>query len=36
VKWTRGFEFLESDEPGYWEQNGYHMQGDHWKRFDTD
>jgi len=38
VKWVRGFEFLESDAPGFWEQNGYHMRGDPWKeqRFDTD
>lgn len=38
VKWVRGFEFLGSDAPGFWEQNGYHMRGDPWKeqRFDTD
>lgn len=38
VKWVRGFAFLASDAPGYWEQNGYHMRGDPWKeqRFDTD
>jgi|SRR5581483_2093542 len=38
VKWVRSFEFLETDSPGYWEQNGYHMRGDPWKeqRFDTD
>jgi DMSO/TMAO reductase YedYZ molybdopterin-dependent catalytic subunit len=38
VKWVRGFVFLGSDAPGYWEQNGYHMRGDPWKeqRFDTD
>ena len=38
VKWVRGLEFLESDAPGFWEQNGYHMYGDPWKeqRFDTD
>ena len=28
VKWVRGFEFLERDCPGFWEQNGYHMYGD--------
>ncbi|MGE0405720.1 MAG: sulfite oxidase-like oxidoreductase [Candidatus Korobacteraceae bacterium] len=28
VKWVRGFEFLASDQPGLWEQNGYHMYGD--------
>jgi DMSO/TMAO reductase YedYZ molybdopterin-dependent catalytic subunit len=38
VKWVRGFEFLDHDAPGFWEQNGYHMYGDPWKeqRFDTD
>jgi DMSO/TMAO reductase YedYZ molybdopterin-dependent catalytic subunit len=38
VKWVRGFEFLEPDAAGFWEQNGYHMRGDPWKeqRFDTD
>jgi DMSO/TMAO reductase YedYZ molybdopterin-dependent catalytic subunit len=38
VKWVRGFEFLDSDAPGFWEQNGYHMRGDPRKeqRFDTD
>lgn len=38
VKWVRGFEFLRSDAPGFWEQNGYHMRGDPWKeqRFDTE
>ena len=38
VKWVRGIEFLDHDDPGFWEQNGYHMYGDPWKeqRFDTD
>jgi DMSO/TMAO reductase YedYZ molybdopterin-dependent catalytic subunit len=38
VKWVRGFELTATDEPGFWEQNGYHMYGDPWKeqRFDTD
>ena len=31
VKWLRGFEFLDQDEAGFWEQNGYHMYGDPWK-----
>ena len=31
VKWVRGFELNERDEPGFWEQNGYHMYGDPWK-----
>jgi DMSO/TMAO reductase YedYZ molybdopterin-dependent catalytic subunit len=38
VKWVRGFEFLNRDQAGFWEQNGYHMRGDPFKeqRFDTD
>jgi len=38
VKWVRGIEVLDHDQPGFWEQNGYHMYGDPWKeqRFDTD
>jgi DMSO/TMAO reductase YedYZ molybdopterin-dependent catalytic subunit len=38
VKWVRGIELLASDQPGFWEQNGYHMYGDPFKdqRFDTD
>ena len=31
VKWVRGFEFLDQDAAGFWEQNGYHMHGDPWK-----
>ncbi|HVC81983.1 MAG TPA: sulfite oxidase-like oxidoreductase [Chloroflexota bacterium] len=30
VKWVRGLEFLNHDEPGFWERNGYHMRGDPW------
>lgn len=30
AKWVTGFEFLEEDEPGFWEQNGYHKRGDPW------
>jgi len=38
VKWVRGLEFTESDVPGFWEQNGYHMYGDPFReqRFDAD
>ena len=38
VKWVRGFSLEAQDEPGFWEQNGYHIRGDPWKeqRFDTD
>ena len=31
AKWVTGFEFLAEDEPGLWEQNGYHMRGDPWR-----
>ena len=31
AKWVRGFELLDEDIPGFWEQNGYHMRGDPWK-----
>jgi DMSO/TMAO reductase YedYZ molybdopterin-dependent catalytic subunit len=30
AKWVRGVEFLADDEPGFWEQNGYHAHGDPW------
>ena len=30
AKWVRRVEFLADDEPGFWEQNGYHMRGDPW------
>ena len=30
AKWVKGFEVLEEDYPGFWEQNGYHMRGDPW------
>src|SRR5215470_4438375 len=38
VKWVRGIEFLDHDEPGFWEQNGYHLYGDPWReqRFSRD
>jgi DMSO/TMAO reductase YedYZ molybdopterin-dependent catalytic subunit len=31
VKWVRGFEVLDHDVAGFWEQNGYHMYGDPWR-----
>jgi DMSO/TMAO reductase YedYZ molybdopterin-dependent catalytic subunit len=31
AKWIRGFEFLEADAPGFWEENGYHLHADPWK-----
>jgi len=38
VKWVRGIEFLDHDQPGFWEQNGYHLYGDPWReqRFSRD
>ena len=30
AKWVRGVEFLAYDKAGYWEQGGYHMNGDPW------
>lgn len=31
AKWVRGVEFMAGDRPGFWERNGYHMNGDFWK-----
>jgi DMSO/TMAO reductase YedYZ molybdopterin-dependent catalytic subunit len=31
AKWVRGFEFMAADRPGFWERNGYHMEGDPWR-----
>jgi DMSO/TMAO reductase YedYZ molybdopterin-dependent catalytic subunit len=31
AKWVRGIELLAEDRAGFWEQGGYHMQGDPWK-----
>jgi DMSO/TMAO reductase YedYZ molybdopterin-dependent catalytic subunit len=31
AKWLRGIEFMAGDKPGFWERNGYHMEGDPWK-----
>lgn len=31
AKWVRGLTLMEQDEPGFWEQNGYHMYGDPWR-----
>lgn len=31
AKWLRGLEFMPSDKPGFWEDAGYHMNGDPWK-----
>ena len=31
AKWVRGVDLLDHDEPGFWENYGYHMYGDPWK-----
>lgn len=30
-KWLRALEFLDRDQPGFWEQAGYHNEADPWK-----
>jgi len=30
AKWLRGLEFLAHNEPGFWEQAGYHNEADPW------
>lgn len=38
AKWVTGFDVLAEDEPGFWEENGYHMRGDPWdeERYGSD
>lgn len=31
AKWIGGIEFIEEDKAGFWERNGYHMNGDPWR-----
>lgn len=31
AKWIGGIEFIEQDKAGFWERNGYHMNGDPWR-----
>jgi DMSO/TMAO reductase YedYZ molybdopterin-dependent catalytic subunit len=31
AKWVAGLRVMDHDEPGFWEQNGYHNRGDPWK-----
>jgi DMSO/TMAO reductase YedYZ molybdopterin-dependent catalytic subunit len=31
AKWVRCLQFITRDEPGFWEQLGYHMYGDPWR-----
>jgi DMSO/TMAO reductase YedYZ molybdopterin-dependent catalytic subunit len=30
AKWITGIEFITANQPGFWEQAGYHMHGDPW------
>jgi DMSO/TMAO reductase YedYZ molybdopterin-dependent catalytic subunit len=38
AKWVAGLRIMDHDEPGFWEQNGYHNRGDPWReeRYWTD
>ncbi len=38
AKWLKGLTFLDHDEPGLWEEGGYHLRGDPWteQRFRDD
>jgi DMSO/TMAO reductase YedYZ molybdopterin-dependent catalytic subunit len=31
AKWIAGLRVMDHDEPGFWEENGYHNRGDPWK-----
>ena len=31
AKWIRSLELTAHDDPGFWEQNGYHIYGDPWQ-----
>lgn len=31
VKWVNGLELMAEDRPGYWEERGYHNEGDPWR-----
>jgi DMSO/TMAO reductase YedYZ molybdopterin-dependent catalytic subunit len=31
AKWVAGLRVMDHNEPGFWEQNGYHLRGDPWK-----
>ena len=31
AKWVRGLRVTDEDDPGFWEQNGYHNRGDPWR-----
>jgi DMSO/TMAO reductase YedYZ molybdopterin-dependent catalytic subunit len=38
AKWIRGLRFMDDDEPGFWEVNGYHRYGNPWleQRYEGD
>src|ERR1700712_4124152 len=31
AKWVNGLTMMADDDPGFWEQNGYHLYGDPWQ-----
>ena len=31
AKWVSGLTTMKNDDPGFWEQNGYHLYGDPWR-----
>jgi DMSO/TMAO reductase YedYZ molybdopterin-dependent catalytic subunit len=31
AKWVAGLRVMDHNEPGFWEENGYHIYGDPWK-----
>jgi len=31
AKWIRSVQIMDREEPGFWEENGYHLRGDPWK-----
>jgi DMSO/TMAO reductase YedYZ molybdopterin-dependent catalytic subunit len=31
AKWLRGFDFMDTNVPGFWEARGYHIYGDPWR-----
>ncbi|PKO12608.1 MAG: sulfite oxidase-like oxidoreductase [Chloroflexi bacterium HGW-Chloroflexi-10] len=36
AKWMRGLEFMPADKKGFWEEAGYHNEGDVWKEQRTE
>jgi len=31
AKWIQSVQIMDREEPGFWEENGYHLRGDPWK-----